>query len=346
MGRSSPETRRASWPASIRSVFARPPVAIAVSSLIAAGTAAAIAASDRPRALWHVLTQIQPLWLLAAFGVELIAYVGYVFAYRATVLPSRRRQLSFGLTLRLVVAGFGPFVPMGGFSFDRQALSAVNRSRREARRQVLALGVIEYLLLAPAAAVCSLLLLIEGSRASPGLTLPWVFGVPVGFAIAWWATQRHVIEWLERTHGRVGTAAAEVLHGAQVLRRVVLRPLDRPLAVVGMAIYWAAEIACLGLALLCFGVEIGVPQLIVAYSTGYAASRRSLPLAGAGITEALLTVSLIAVHVNSADALVAVVAYRVVNFIAPIPASLLAHSSVSDLLDEAAAATPAPEAGG
>jgi uncharacterized membrane protein YbhN (UPF0104 family) len=317
-------------------LFKRRRVAIAVSSLIAAGTAAAIAASDRPRALWHALTQIQPQWLAAAFAVEFVAYVGYVLAYRETVRPSPRRQLSLGLTVRLVVAGFGPFVPLGGFSFDRRALSAVHRTTRETRRQVLALGVIEYLLLAPAASVCALILLVEGHRASPALTLPWVFGVPVGFAIAWWATQEHVIASLERSHGRVRTGLAEVLHGAEVLRRVVLRPLERPLAVVGMGIYWGAEIACLGLALLCFGVEIGVPQLIVAYATGYAASRRSLPLGGAGITEALLTLSLIAVHVHSAVALVAVVAYRVVNFLAPIPPGLLAHSSLTEMLDGSA----------
>ena len=70
-----------------------------------------------------------------------------------------------------------------------------------------------------------------------------------------------------------------------------------------MAIYWAAEIACFGFALLCFGVEISIPALVVAYATGYAASRRSLPLGGAGITEALLTVALIAVGVNAADPL-------------------------------------------
>jgi uncharacterized membrane protein YbhN (UPF0104 family) len=334
MGRASPDAAADPSPPALAAGFRRRRVAIVVSSLIAGGTAAAIAASDRPRALLHALEQMQPLWLLAAFGVELISYVGYVLAYRATVLPSSRTQLSLGLTVRLVVAGFGPFVPLGGFSFDREALAAVHRSRRQARRQVLALGVIEYLLLAPAAAVCALLLLLESDRASPALTLPWVFGVPIGFTIAWWATQPHVIEWLEDTHGRVGTAVAEVLHGAQVLRRVVLRPLERPLALVGMAVYWAAEIACLGLALLAFGVEIGVPQLIVAYSTGYAASRRSLPLGGAGITEALLTVSLIAVHVHAAHALVAVVAYRVVNFLAPIPAGLVAHSSLSEMLEE------------
>ncbi len=37
------------------------------------------------------------------------------------------------LTVRLVVAGFGPFVPMGGFAFDRVALRAVHAEPRDAR---------------------------------------------------------------------------------------------------------------------------------------------------------------------------------------------------------------------
>ena len=139
----------------------------------------------------------------------------------------------------------------------------------------------------------------------------------------------------------------DLLAGVQVLRSVVLRPLERPGAVLGMAIYWAAEIACLGFALRCFGVEISVPALVVAYATGYAASRRSLPLGGAGITEALLTISLIAVHVPAAHALFAVIAYRLINFLVPTFPALLAHASLKSLLDvsgrdERAAGRPRP----
>ncbi len=76
-----------------------------------------------------------------------------------------------------------------------------------------------------------------------------------------------------------------------------------------------------------------MPALVVAYATGYAASRRSLPLGGAGVTEALLTVSLIAVHVHAAQALFAVLAYRLINFLAPMLPALLAHSSLTELLD-------------
>ena len=116
-----------------------------------------------------------------------------------------------------------------------------------------------------------------------------------------------------------------------------MRPLERPLALLGMGIYWGAEIACLAFALLCFGVELSVPALVVAYATGYAASRRSLPLGGAGITEALLTISLIAVHVHAPQALLSVVAYRLVNFLAPMLPGLLAHSSLEPVLEEHAA---------
>ena len=77
------------------------------------------------------------------------------------------------------------------------------------------------------------------------------------------------------------------------------------------------------------------PALVVAYATGYAASRRSLPLGGAGITEALLTLSLIAVHVHAAHALLAVVAYRLVNFLAPVVPGLFAHSSLAEGIDGA-----------
>ncbi len=305
-----------------------------LSALIAGGTVVAIAASDSPRALWRTVEHMQPVWLLAALGFELLSYVGYVLAYRATVLAAGQPGISLLLTIRLVVAGFGPFVPLGGFSFDRHALGAVHRSRREARRQVLALGVIEYLLLAPAACVCALILLLESRSASLVLTLPWVFGVPPGFALAWWATKPRMLRRWQRSKTRVGRWLGELLAGAAILRKVVLRPLEHPQALAGMALYWAAEIACLAYALRCFGVELSVPALVVAYATGYAASRRSLPLGGAGVTEVLLTFALIEVHVKPAHALLSVVAYRLVNFLAPVIPGLLAHSSLAPAIEQ------------
>ena len=70
----------------MKALYQRPRFTMLLSALIAGGTVAAIAASDSPRALWRAFEQMQPVWLLAALGLELLAYVGYVLAYRATVL--------------------------------------------------------------------------------------------------------------------------------------------------------------------------------------------------------------------------------------------------------------------
>ena len=309
-----------------------------MSALIAGGTVVAIAASDRPSALIHTVAHGHYIWLVWALAAEILAYVGYVIAYRSTIRAPESPRLSLMLTIRLVVAGFGPFVPLGGFAFDRIALRTVHHSRRWARVQVLGLGVIEYLMLAPAACICAALLLIETRRASPLLTLPWIIAVPPGFLFAWWATRPRILAYFQGSEGRLRTWIADLLAGVEVMRNVVLHPLERPWSLLGMGIYWAAEIACLGFALRCFGVEISVPALVVAYATGYAASRRSLPFGGAGITEALLTISLIAVHVQAVHALFAVIAYRLINFLAPMLPALLAHSSIASLLDSQAEA--------
>ena len=145
------------------------------------------------------------------------------------------------------------------------------------------LGVIEYLLLAPAACVCALILLLGSWPASPLLTLPWIFGVPPGFAARRGGQpDRGSSSYFQHADGPIRRWIGDLLAGVEVLRGVVLRPLERPGAVFGMAIYWAAEVACLGFALRCFGVEISIPALVVAYATGYAASRRSLPSVAPG----------------------------------------------------------------
>jgi uncharacterized membrane protein YbhN (UPF0104 family) len=313
----------------------RPRAVLGLSALIAGATVAAIAISDSPRALWHTVTHSEPGWLGVALAAKLLAYAGYVFTYRESIFAEERSRPSLGHVARLVVAGFGPSVAAGGFAFDRRALTALHFSHRGAKIRVLGLGVIEYLLLAPAATACALLLFLD-SRASPLLTLPWIIGVPTGFALAWMVTHPRIVGRFEHPTPGVRRAVADALAGIEVLRKIARQPSSYLGAVLGMAIYWSAEIACLGFALRCFGVAIFVPSLVLAYATGYAASRRSLPFGGAGLTESLLTVSLIAVHVHPARALISVLAYRVINFLLPMLFGLLAHSSVAQMIERRA----------
>lgn len=310
---------------------------VLASWLIAAGTVVAIALDDGLGAISHTLAHLQPQWLALALAFELLAYAGYVAAYRSTAHAPGRPLLPLRLAAQLVIAGFGPFVALGGFSLDRRVLRAVQGNDRLARVQVLGLGIVEYALLAPAAWVCALIILTGSQNASLGLTLPWLLAVPPGFALAVWiskpARRRH---WRDG-RGRLRELRSDVLSGLCVLREMVERPQDHPGAILGMAVYWAAEIACLGAALQCFGVEISIPALVVAHATGYAASRRSLPLGGAGVTEALLTLALIWVHVPAPAALLSVATYRLVNFLAPTLPALMAHTSIRRLLHAKAA---------
>ena len=302
--------------------------------LIAVGTVVVIASTDSVDALIDVAGHLHPQWFALALGAELAAYAGYVLAYRSSAHAPGRPRLPLGLTIRLVVAGFGPFVALGGFALDRRALRAVHRDDRVARVHVLGLGVMEYALLAPFAWLSALVLEITDRHASPALTVPWLIGVPAGLAAAAWASApSRRRRWERNKEGRLRELRADVLSGLAMLRGLVSHPLEHPGAVLGMALYWSAEIACLGAALACFGIEISVAALVLAHATGYAFSRRSMPLGGAGVTEALLTVSLVWVQVPAPAALLSVGAYRLVNFLAPTVPGLFAHAKIRRILE-------------
>lgn len=65
-----------------------------------------------------------------------------------------------------------------------------------------------------------------------------------------------------------------------------------------------------------------IAQLIVGCATGYAITRRALPLGGAGVVEALLPFALGWVKIALAPALLAVVAYRLINLWLPMVPAL------------------------
>jgi uncharacterized membrane protein YbhN (UPF0104 family) len=104
------------------------------------------------------------------------------------------------------------------------------------------------------------------------------------------------------------------------------------MAWLGTALYWAADIAAFYGALRLFGLDPGAGKVIIAYATGYAATRRSLPLGGAGVTEVLMTYSLYWVRLPLAASLAAVLAYRVFNLAVVAAPALIAHRQLQPLL--------------
>jgi uncharacterized membrane protein YbhN (UPF0104 family) len=266
----------------------------------------------------RVLRQLvhpQWIWVPVALGCELIAYLGYTLAYREVARVERGPELDMPRAAVLVTTGFGVFVEGGGFALDRAALERSGLSKREARARVLGLGSLEYAVLAPATALAALYLLVWHPSLDPAMTLPWIIGVPIGTLLAL-ALLRHKAAFRRngwRQHIYDNLQAIGLLLCLFNQWRSVL------LAFLGIAIYWLGDIACLWAALHVFYAHTPpVAQLLVGYASGYALTRRTLPLGGAGIVETLLPFSLGWIGIALVPSIVGVAAYRAFNLWLPL----------------------------
>jgi hypothetical protein len=227
------------------------------------------------------LHSVEPIWFLVALGAEAVAYVGYVLSYREVARVDRGTKMSARTAVAAVTAGFGAFVARGGFAVDLHAFQPTGVTDREARVRVLGLGALEYALLGPAACVTAIVLLANGKHTpNLGLTLPWAIAVPVGFIAAFWAVG-HRQRFADKGGWREGVSQAlDSIHVLKCLFKT--KHLIGPL---GTAVYWFGDIVCpVGLKAFTHGTP-DIELLLLGYATGYALTRRTLPLAGAGAVE-------------------------------------------------------------
>ena len=301
---------------------ARIALLVAIAGALALGASFGVAWAAGFGAVFEHLRNIHLWWFAAALGAEVIAYLGYMLAYREVARVEGGPQLEMPRIAALVSAGFGVFVARGGFTVDLDAFRSAGCEPREARARVLGLGALEYAILGPAAAISAAVLLEHGAHTpGPGFTWPWAIAVPVGFVLAFAALEART--WFHRKGGW-RAAVGHGLDAVYVLRQLIRAPRDHGVAALaGIAVYWAADIFCLWASLQAFHVSLSVPALIVGYATGYALTRRTLPLAGAGAVEALLPFALGWSGVALAAALLAVLGYRIFNLWLPLlPAAL------------------------
>jgi uncharacterized membrane protein YbhN (UPF0104 family) len=261
------------------------------------------------------------VWLPTALGMEIAAYLGYTVAYREIARVEEGPELGMARAGAIVAAGFGVFVIRGGFIVDRHALESAGMEPRQARQRVLGLGALEYAILAPAAAVAAMIIVARGkTHPSFGFTLPWVIAVPLGFVAAILA-----LAYRDRMRGHSGwrNIVSHALEGLHVLRRLVEQPREHIGAFLGTALYWLGDIACLWACLRAFHETPDLAALLIGYATGYALTRRTLPLGGAGSVEALVSFALAWTGVPLATAVLAVCAYRIFNLWLPlVPAAV------------------------
>jgi hypothetical protein len=307
-----------------------------IASALAVLAAAFVAEAAGLEQVGRVTSRLDGRWLVICLGAELIGYIGYILALRNVARVDDGPRLSFALTARTVLSGFGVYAAghaAGGFTVDYWALRRAGLKREQAIARVAGLGVLEYAVLAPVALVSALVLLAgSGDHVQKSMTIPWLAVIP-GFGVAMWVSSPKRRSRLAdlANGGRVRGGFAHAVAGVVTLRALCRRPVQHLPGLLGVAFYWFGDIACLWAALRTFSVHVSPPALIVAYATGYVASRRSLPAGGAGVVEVLMTFALVWVGLPLAPALAGVLVYRLFNFWLPIVPALTLLPSVKQL---------------
>lgn len=327
----------------MRFLRSHPVLMTLVALLLAAGAVLGIAAAYGFSSFADAWSDVHPAWLVLAIVAEALAIPAYALSYRATVRARGGPALRPALVMRLVAAGFGPFAAGGGFALDKRALEAVEDDEEKAATRVLGLGALEWAVLAPAAWICAVVLLITGDPGPmPSLLWPWAIAVPIGFAVGLWMAVPERRERITAGRARRRSLLRRGLDGVGILLSLARGFRTCWVAWVGAALYWTLDIASFYGALRFIGLHLNLAELIVAYATGYALTRRSMPLGGAGVTEALMTFSLHWVGQPVSPALAAVVIYRQFNFVLPTIPAFMVRPRIKPLLDAAdAGRTPA-----
>jgi uncharacterized membrane protein YbhN (UPF0104 family) len=271
--------------------------------------------------LTRVFAHFHPEWIVVVAIAGALSFFPYLLAYRQITALGGVHPPRVPVIITVVLSGFGPFVIGGGFRRDEAVLTEVYGNRQTARVQVAGLIALEWAVLAPLACLCAIVLLVQDANVMGSLLWPWALCVPAGFALGLWLS---VPERTLRPLRRFAVIEG-ALDGVGMLHQFIRAPGRTAPAWLSMTLYWAAEIVALYSALRMFGVHLSPVRVILAYATGYVVTRRSLPLAGAAITEVLLTFALHWVGAPLGPALAAVVAYRLFNLILICGPSLLAN---------------------
>lgn len=160
-----------------------------------------------------------------------------------------------------------------------------------------------------------------------GLVLIGLFSLAV---LALTRGEAHAARWLRGAARRVPIVDEEKLHKLVHRAASRLRAIgaDRSLLIrlIGWAsANWLLDAASLWVFLLAFGHVTGVDALLVSYGLANVLAAIPITPGGLGVVEAVLTASLIGFGASHGQAVLGVIAWRLVNFWLPIPLGAAAY---------------------
>ncbi len=291
----------------------------------------------------HALCRADQVWFPVCLAGELLAYVGYIGAYRDVARVDGGPCLGVWTALRIVVIGFGAGLvgsSAGTLGIDYWALHRTGERRHVAVRRVLALNTLQWFVLAIVAFLAAAVCVAARLHAPLEMEIAWLVVVPACVAAAIWVSSplrserltslpcdevrlrlspRSWPHWLWHA-GRA--AFSDAVGGVVIVRDLLHRPLAHLAALAGFPLYWAGDILTLYAAVRAFGVHPHLVPLVLAYVTAFVLTALPLPAGGSGGVEAGLTFSLNAVGIPLAPALLATLVYRAFTLWLPVGPAL------------------------
>ena len=268
-----------------------------------------------------VLAHFSWRWLLLAPAAWAASYVGYYFAYRGVFHVRAGRKLRRPVLAAVALAGFGGFLGYSGGSLDAYALRTAGAEEPEAKVRVACLAALEQGALALLGCGVSVAVLLGRVRGVPaGASIPWAVAPIPGFLIAFWLADRYRDRFTYQSGWR--GLAGTLLNSVQMIRELFTRPHRWGLAIIGMGVFWAADAVAAWAGLAAFGVHMIPAALFIGFASGMLFTRRTGPLAGAGVLALLLPLTISYCGVPFAAAVAGVFAYRMLSLWLPAPAYL------------------------
>ena len=185
------------------------------------------------------------------------------------------------------------------------------------------------------------------------MTLSWLLIVPLCTAAAVYVSQpgrlgrleelggdvdrpdgRSPARWARWLWDKAKAGLGDAIGGVGLVRHMVARPLAHAGGLLGFPLYWLGDLITLYAGLRCFGVSVDATPLVLAYTTAYVLTALPLPAGGAGSMEAVIALTLHAVGVPLAPALLAAFVYRIFAFWLPIVPALALLPTVPKLTEE------------
>lgn len=292
------------------------------------------------RKSWHLLLDVDNVWLLAALGLEAGSLLAYALLSWA-LLPTDGRP-GYGRVLRIDLStlAVSHCVPAGsavglGLGYRLLTVAGVAPTAAVVAKATQAVGSAAVLNALLGAALLSSIALhgsssVYGLVAIAGLT---VLSMATATTIILTRHEQSTSQRLGRALGRLPFLSADAVRSAVNSAAVYLRLLGSDRRLLGQVVVfaltnWLLDAAALWACVRAFGHTLGPDGLLVPYGIANVLAALPITPAGLGVVEAFLIPALVGFTVPRGVAILGVLAWRAISFLLPIPVGLAAYLSL------------------